>query len=404
MSGLENIPALRFPEFDGNFKKYKLGELAEIRSASRVHKDQWVKSGVPFFRTSDVVAAYKGLGNKKAYISMELYKELSKKSGGVKKNDLLVTGGGSIGIPYLVKSNEPLYFKDADLLWFKNRDSLNGFYLYTFFSTCIFKKYLSSISHVGTIAHYTIEQAKSTTIKLPTFEEQEKVGVFLCSVDKKIDFLTEKHELLTEYKKGVMQQLFDQQIRFKDEDGNAYPAWEEIKAEHLFYSHSNKKHNSDLPILAATQDKGVIPRAETGLDIQSSEASVASYKVIEPGDFLISLRSFQGGIEYSEYLGIGSPAYTVLKPKKNIDDTFYKNYFKKEDFISRLSNTVVGIRDGKQISYSAFATLKLPYPCIEEQDKIANFLTEIDHKIDLAKSTLEQTKTFKKGLLQKMFV
>jgi len=159
-----------------------------------------------------------------------------------------------------------------------------------------------------------------------------------------------------------------------------------------------------LPILAATQDRGMIPRSETGLDIKSSEKSVNSYKIVDSGDFVISLRSFQGGIEYSENKGICSPVYTILKPKLPIADGFYKALFKTKDFIEGLSATVIGIRDGKQISYSAFSTLRLPHPSHKEQIKIASFLNSIDEKISNAKSQLEAMKQYKQGLLQQMFV
>jgi len=108
--------------------------------------------------------------------------------------------------------------------------------------------------------------------------------------------------------------------------------WIKVPAGEIFKNVSNKNHDGSLPILAVTQDKGVVPRDTIDFDIKTSEKSVKSYKIIEPGDYVISLRSFQGGIEYSYIKGICSPAYTILKPKKDIFDDFYKFYFKKEEF------------------------------------------------------------------------
>ena len=266
------------------------------------------------------------------------------------------------------------------------------------------KKDIARLAQGISIVHLYSAQLTSLNLKIPSKQEQQKIASFLSSADTKIEQLGKKNTLLKQYKKGIMQKLFSQEIRFKDEQGKDYPDWEEVRASQIFTSHTNKKHNSDLPILAATQDRGVIPRNETGLEIQSSARSIASYKVIEPGDFVISLRSFQGGIEYSEYHGIGSPAYTVLKPIVEIISDFFRFYFKKKDFISRLNNTIIGIRDGKQIPYSDFAAMKLCVPSLKEQQKIAAFLSSIDKKIELVTEQLKQARILKKGLLQQMFI
>jgi len=108
------------------------------------------------------------------------------------------------------------------------------------------------------------------------------------------------------------------------------------------------------------QDVGVVPRSSLDRKVVMPEGSTDGYKLVEPGDFVISLRSFEGGLEYSRFRGLVSPAYTVLKPAKPIVDDFYRHYFKSQEFIGRLAVAVIGIRDGKQISYDDFEFLKLP--------------------------------------------
>jgi type I restriction enzyme S subunit len=237
-----------------------------------------------------------------------------------------------------------------------------------------------------------------------TREEQTKIADFLQLVDQKREKLFKKRELLEKYKRGLIQKMFSQEIRFKMSDGCEFPDWKEMAADKIFRNHSNKEHDGSLPVLAVTQNSGVVNREDLDIDIKSSYKSVQSYKVIEPGDFVISLRSFQGGIEYSRIRGISSPAYTVLKPIIEIDDDFYKHYFKRSEFIKRLAATVVGIRDGKQISYGAFSTLKLQYPCLSEQKRIAECLNTIDCKVEAVSKQAKRFENFKKGLLQKMFV
>lgn len=229
MSVDNKVPEIRFNGFSGEWVENNLGGLIDIRSAARVHKEQWTDAGVPFFRTSDVVSIYKGQENTKAYISQETYHDLSEKIGKVTKDDLLITGGGSIGIPYLVPNDNPLYFKDADLLWLKNNRKFNGYFLYTFFFSEPFKKYIKSISHTGTIAHYTIEQAKATPINTCLDEEQTKVGSYFQKLDKLINQHQQKHDKFSNIKKAMLEKMFPKQgktipeIRFKGFNGE----WEE---------------------------------------------------------------------------------------------------------------------------------------------------------------------------------
>ena len=165
------------------WEQRKVGTFASVLSASRVHKDEWRTEGVPFYRSSDVVSAFKGNDNERAFISTELYEELIKSSGRLEKGDILITGGGSIGIPYIVPNNEPLYSKDADLIWIKKSAEHDSQYLYAYFTSQGFREYISSISHVGTIAHYTIEQVKDTPVLLPSVAEQSAIGLFFSQLD-----------------------------------------------------------------------------------------------------------------------------------------------------------------------------------------------------------------------------
>ena len=182
----KRVPEIRFAGFTDDWEQRKLGDVTELKSASRVHKGEWTDSGVPFFRSSDVMAAINGTTNEKAYISEELYEKLSNASGKLEEGDVLVTGGGSVGNPYIVPNNEPLYTKDADLLWIKNQGRFYPYFLYEYFFSPTFRIYLSSISHVGTIAHYTITQLSETPISLPDIEEQIKVGEYFESLDRLI--------------------------------------------------------------------------------------------------------------------------------------------------------------------------------------------------------------------------
>ncbi len=185
---------------------------------------------------------------------------------------------------------------------------------------------------------------------------------------------------------------------FRDTEG-----WVYLNGDKAFEPISNKNHNSDLPILAISQEYGAIPRDEIDYSVIVTDKSVESYKVIEVGDFIISLRSFQGGIEYSNYKGICSPAYIILRKKIDIDDIFFKIYFKTHLFIQDLNKNLEGIRDGKMVSYKQFSEILLPTPSVTEQQKIAACLSSIDDLITAQSAQVAALKNHKKGLLQQLF-
>ncbi len=170
---------------EGEVEWKTLGEVTRIFSASRVHKNEWTTSGVPFYRTSDVISIFNGVKNSRdaAFISNELYETLSSKSGKIQKGDVLVTGGGTIGIPYIVQTDEPLYFKDADLLCIQKSEVINSKFLYHYFLTTKFRIYLNNITHNATISHYTISQIVNTPVPLPPIEEQARIVAILDKFD-----------------------------------------------------------------------------------------------------------------------------------------------------------------------------------------------------------------------------
>ena len=175
----------------GKWLEHRIGELTKVFSCPRVFKDQWQKSGVPFWRSSDIMSYHNGVINPRGevYISQSLYEELSSKTDKIKEGDILVTGGGSIGIPYLKKDNSPLFVKDADLICIQKCSSIIPKYLYHYFLSTDFKLYLKKITHDATIAHYTINQIKDTPIPLPTLSEQQRIVSILDTFEASIQNL-----------------------------------------------------------------------------------------------------------------------------------------------------------------------------------------------------------------------
>ena len=179
--------------------------------------------------------------------------------------------------------------------------------------------------------------------------------------------------------------------------------WSIYKAEELFKNVADKNHPTET-VLTIIQSKGTLPREQAGRNIHYDDASLANYKKVEQGDFIIHLRSFEGGLEMANEDGIVSPAYTILRCKKPHSSLFYEAYFHTDEFINHiLSKSVEGIRDGRQISYEAFKWLGLPYCDVSEQKKIAQLFCSLGHRIEKQQQMVDALKKYKRGAIKSVF-
>lgn len=190
-------------------------------------------------------------------------------------------------------------------------------------------------------------------------------------------------------------------LRFPKFRGAA--AWSLESGDSLFDQINDRNPEPGLPILAITQEHGAIPRHMIDYNVSVTEKSIASYKVVRVGDFIISLRSFQGGIEYSRYDGICSPAYVILRRRREGSNEYFKQYLKTDRFIRILTKNLEGLRDGKMISYAQFSELILPVPQPAEQKKIAECLISLDELMAAQARKVDALKTHKRGLMQQLF-
>ncbi|MCB8837034.1 restriction endonuclease subunit S [Aurantimonas sp. VKM B-3413] len=179
--------------------------------------------------------------------------------------------------------------------------------------------------------------------------------------------------------------------------------WETAPGNHLFQQFNNREVPPGLPILAITQEHGAIPRHMIDYHVSVTDKSLETYKEVRPGDFIISLRSFQGGIEFSDYHGICSPAYVILRKRGRLSEEFYRQHFKSHEFIQQLTRNIEGLRDGKMISYKQFSELQLLKPTFPEQQKIAACLNSADALIIAQGRKVEALRAHKTGLMQQLF-
>lgn len=267
------------------------------------------------------------------------------------------------------------------------------------------------------------DEMKNIKIGIPSPLEQTAIAAFLDDKTAKIDrAITQKEKmiaLLKERKQIIIQNavtgkwsmvngqwLMTPKEKMKDSGvewlGEIPEQWQAIKMKYLFRDVS-EKNKPEAELLSVTQDQGVVPRTWVENRMVMPSGNLESFKFIQKGDFAISLRSFEGGLEYCHHDGIISPAYTVLKKKKGLIDGYYKYLFKSKSFISEIQTSVVGIREGKNISYFELSYSLLPIPSPEEQTAIVTHIetqsTKIDKAIKLQEQQIVKLKELKSTLI-----
>lgn len=293
---------------------------------------------------------------------------------------------------------------DAYPIWTNDAEMLTEYLLYFMLSPFFVKQAVQCSMRTG-MPKINRPDLNQLTIVSPSLSEQKKIAEILSTWDNAIQaqekLITQKRKL----KRFFMNALLRGRKRFEGKSASqdtAFPNdWEVKRSEEVFRNISIKK-SENLPVLSVTQDQGIVLRKDLDRKINMTDENTNTYKVVESGDFVISLRSFQGGLEYSKISGVVSPAYHVIRAKIRICDEFYKYYFKSYYFIEHLSAAVIGIRDGKQISFGDFSFLKVPLPPLEEQKKIANCLLALDREIKLLEKKRDALKIQKKGLMQQL--
>ena len=240
-----------------------------------------------------------------------------------------------------------------------------------------------------------------------TTEEQSAIGSLFRTLD---DLLASYKDNLANYqslKETMFSKMFPKAGQTVPEirlDGFECD-WEIKRAYEIFKSVS-KKNKASLPVLSASQIDGMVLRDEIGIDIKYDEATLSNYKVVKPGQFVIHLRSFQGGFALSKLEGITSPAYTIIDfiDKENNLPSFWNLILTSRDFIKRLETVTYGIRDGKSISFKDFSSLKFVFPNFKEQQAIGSYFSNLDNLINSHQEKISQLETLKKKLLQDMFI
>ena len=273
---------------------------------------------------------------------------------------------------------------------------------------------LSSVKCQNQLQSKTSGLAKSQTnisqkilgevlLKLPSKEEQTKIASFLSAVDEKISQLTKKHELLSQYKQGMMQKLFSQQVRFKADDKSEFGEWEEKELKDIaeINPKSKKLPESFIYIDLESVEKGKLLLQK---NIELQDAPSRAQRLLAKGDVLFQMvRPYQQNNYYFNLSGeyVASTGYAQIRTK--LDSKFIYYALHEKTFLDEVMNRCTGT-SYPAINSSDLSSIEILIPCLEEQTKIANFLSSIDQKIEVVAQQIEQAKQWKKGLLQQMFI
>lgn len=229
-------------------------------------------------------------------------------------------------------------------------------------------------------------------LPLAPLPEQRKIAEILRTWDEAIEMAEALNDRLEQQSAAVYQRIF--------ESAYTKDAWL-LRAREIFDAVS-ERGQPELPLLAVMQDLGIVRREELDRRVVMPEGDISSYKVVRPGDFVISLRSFEGGLEYSNVTGLVSPAYTVLRPKCEIESAYYRHFFKSRSFVSRLDKLIFGIRDGKQIAFRDFGHMLIPNSPLLNQRRQAALLDASEVLVVTNKHRKKALEHQKRGLMQKL--
>jgi type I restriction enzyme, S subunit len=369
------VPKLRFPRFKGDWVKRRLGDAAKVTTGSRDTQNRVENGSYPFFVRSDTIERI----NSFAF-----------------DGEAVLTSGDGVGVGRNIHYiNGRFDFHQRVYAVYDFSKFLTGPFFYQFFKENFLKRVMR-LSAKNSVDSVRMSMITDMVIATPTLPEQQKIADFLATVDARMGELRQKRELLAAYKRGVMQQIFTQTLRFKKDDGSAFPDWEEKRLGEVF-----------------TLGRGQVlamPKVST------TQSATAMYPVYSSQTRSNGLAGY-----FDQYLF--EDAITWTTDGANAGDTKFRtgrfcctnvcgvlqngngncNAFMAE-LINSVSKQYVSYVGNPKLMNNVMASIRVSFPHPTEQQKIADFLTALDAKIETVNAKITQTEAFKKGLLQKMFV
>ena len=359
-----NVPNLRFPEFQGDWVTYKIKEVLSIGNG-RDYK-HLNNGGIPVF----------GTGGYMTSVDECLYDG----------ETTFIGRKGSINKPFYYNGK----FWTVDTLFYTH--SFNGItpkFTYCLFQTINWLKY-NEASGVPSLSKDTIEKIK---INIPGLEEQNKIAKLMFALDERIATQNKIIEDLKKLKASIIEKLYSE---IQGKEYSYRQLFEIINERNNLLEFSN--------VLSASQERGMVSREGLNLDIKFERSNINTYKIVRNGDYVIHLRSFQGGFAFSNIVGVCSPAYTIMRPKDLLEYGYLSYYFTSRQFIKSLVIVTYGIRDGRSINVNEWLDMKIIIPTKEQQRHIVRTIKMFENKIENEEMYASCLLKQKQHLLRQMFI
>jgi type I restriction enzyme S subunit len=395
------IPELRFVGFEKEWQNKFFSEMLLSSRLGGNYSNSEIPNDYPLIKMGNLGRGSIKL-DKLEYIDE---KEELKSEDLIKEGDLFFNTRNTldlVGKVAIWRNELPKAYYNSNLMYIKFEN--NYFMNYSLNSFQGIKKLRRIATGTTSVAAIYSKDLFKLKFNIPSLEEQQKIANFLTTIDTQIQTLEKKKSLLEQYKKGLMQKLFKQELRFKDEDGNVFPEWENIKLGLFIKEYKNKNKIRDEFEVFTSSNKGLMFQSNYYGYNRLTDRDNTGFNIIPEGYITYRSRSdnrkFTFNLNSLGVTGLISVYYPVFKSINGNSKfliellNFNQNYIGK--FSVGTSQTV--------LSFNELAKIKFSLPCPEEQIKIANFLSAIDENIALVNTKIEQTKAYKKGLLQQMFV
>ena len=311
----------------------------------------------------------------------------------VKENDILLARtGASTGKSYLYRNSDgKLYF--AGFLIRANIYKHNSYFVFSQLHTLRYKKWISVMSARSGQPGINSQEYASFPVYTTSLQEEDKIATFLKLLDERIITQNKIIEDLKKLKSAIIDQLYS---AIKGKGYSYRQIFEIVNERNKQLEYSN--------ILSASQEKGMVNREDLNLDIQFERSNINTYKVVRKGDYVIHLRSFQGGYAFSDKIGVCSPAYTILRPNDLLEFRYLSYYFTSQKFIKSLIIVTYGIRDGRSINVEEWLDMKTTIPQKEQQRHIVDTIRNIEKKIENEELYASYLSKQKQYLLRQLFI